>query len=599
MEIQVTNVTVNQRGQAQRDQRRIAGPVFIIGRGTQCQIHLPDPRVALSHARITVTDDGAVIEAEPGRIQINGQATQSARLAVGDRIEVGPYLLQVETAPEGVPLALAVTLVNPLEGTKSEGVNRVAPSENRISKRRLSYLGFGGMLLLTLIAPIAADLLGRVGPTTTFPVAPDAKHGAAVEMTQAVSAKFTESWNPGPLSQSHQPFAADCRACHQIPFKHARDQECVTCHKRIKEHVPAKELTGPQGQAFRETRCAECHRDHKGVGIAPRAQEQCADCHADVESVAANAHSEKVTDFRTDHPEFRLSLLDADKPKLVRRVRQGKQSAAQLVEHSNLKFDHKLHMDPEGVRDPEGKRDPSGVRDAQGRRTVLKCASCHEPDEGGRLMKPIVMEQHCQQCHSLAFEPQVTKRQAPHGSETEVATMLREFYARLVLGDVPPDVNPPPDLRRTRPGAVLTYQDRQAALQIANQKAKAVLYDLFEKRKVCSTCHTVKRTEDEAGWDVAPVRVAQVWMPQAIFTHAKHSTETCETCHDVKGSKESKDIAMPDIKKCRECHVGAKPVSGKVTSDCATCHKFHAGRDYWHAEMQAQMLAPPLSKGKK
>jgi predicted CXXCH cytochrome family protein len=177
--------------------------------------------------------------------------------------------------------------------------------------------------------------------------------------------------------------------------------------------------------------------------------------------------------------------------------------------------------------------------------------------------------------------------------------MLREFYARLVLGDVPPDVNPPPDLRRTRPGAVLTYQDRQAALQIANQKAKSVLYDLFEKRKVCSTCHTVKRTEDETGWDVAPVRLAQVWMPQAIFTHAKHTTETCETCHDVKGSKESKDIAMPNIEKCRECHVGAKPVSGKVTSDCATCHKFHAGRDFWHAEMQAQMLAPKSMKGKK
>lgn len=591
MEIQVTNVTVNQRGQAQRDQRRIAGPVFNIGRGTQCQIHLPDPRVALSHARLTVTDEGVVIEADPGRIQINGQAMQSARLAVGDRIEAGPYLLQVEAAPEGVPLALSVTLVNPLEGAKGDGVNRVAPSENRISKRRLSYLAFGGILLLTLLVPIASDVLGRFGS----PAVNKIKSSATGDITQAVSAKFTQSWNPGPLSQSHQPFATDCRACHQIPFQHARDQECVTCHKRIKEHVPAKELTGPQGVAFREMRCAECHRDHKGAQIVPRAQEQCADCHADVEKVAADAHSEKVTDFRTEHPPFRLSLLDADKPKLVRRVRQGKQNAAQLVEHSNLKFNHKLHMDPEGVRDPEGKRDPSGVRDAQGRRTVLKCANCHEPEAGGQLMKPIVMEQHCQQCHSLAFEPQVTKRQAPHGSETEVATMLREFYARLVLGDVPPDVNPPPDLRRTRPGAVLNYQDRQAALQIANQKAKAVMYDLFEKRKVCSTCHTVKRTEDETGWDVAPVRVAQVWMPQAIFTHAKHSTETCETCHDVKVSKESKDIAMPNIEKCRECHVGANPVSGKVTSDCATCHKFHAGRDFWHAEMQAQML----SKGQK
>jgi len=338
-------------------------------------------------------------------------------------------------------------------------------------------------------------------------------------------------------------------------------------------------------------RCAECHRDHKGNQMAPRAQEQCADCHMDVQSLISNAHSEKVTDFKTEHPPFRLSLVDADKPDAIRRVRQGKQIAGPIVEHSNLKFNHKLHLDPEGVRDPDGKRNPAGVRDAQGRRTVLKCANCHEPDDGGRLIKPVSMEQHCQQCHSLAFEPQVTKRQVPHGSEAAVNTMLQEFYARLVLGDAPPDVNPPPDLRRMRPGAVLSYQDRQAALQIANQKAKTVLYDLFEKRKVCSTCHYVTRSTDAAGWDVAPVRLTQVWMPQAVFTHAKHSTEQCTLCHDITKSTEAKDIAMPNIAKCRECHVGAKPVSGKVTSDCATCHKFHAGRNFWHAELQAQMLS--------
>ena len=593
MEIQVTNVCVNQRGQAQRDQRRIAGSVFIIGRGTQCQIHLPDPRVALSHARITVTDEGAVIEAEPGHIQVNGQAAQNIKLSTGDRIEVGPYLLQIETAPEDIPLALSITLTSPLEGVNGEGHNRVAQTETRLSKRRLSYLAFIGVLVLSLLVPVAAELLSRF----SSPAAVKLQKGSVGQVTQAVSAKFTQSWNPGPLSQGHQPFAADCLACHQIPFKHARDQECVTCHKRIKEHVPAKALTGPQGIAFRDIRCAECHRDHKGQQMAPRAQEQCAECHADVEKLAADAHSEKAIDFRTEHPQFRLSLLDADKSKLVRRVRQGRQNAAQLVEHSNLKFNHKLHLDPDGVRDPDGKRDQAGARDAQGRRTVMQCADCHEADDGGRLMKPIVMEQHCQKCHSLAFEPQVTKRQVPHGSEAEMATMLREFYARLVLGDVPPGVNPPADLRRTRPGAVLNYPERQAALQIANQKAKQVLYDMFEKRKVCSTCHHVKRTGDETGWEVAPVRIAQVWMPQAIFTHAKHTTEDCASCHDVKNSKDSKDIAMPNIEKCRECHVGAKPVSGKVTSDCATCHKFHAGRDYWHAEMQSQLLTK--SKGKK
>jgi hypothetical protein len=368
-----------------------------------------------------------------------------------------------------------------------------------------------------------------------------------------------------------------------------RDYACIACHRKIAEHVRKSELTGVRGVAFLQTRCADCHLEHKGMQMVPRAQEQCADCHRDIKSAAPKAQSEKVTDFRSGHPQFRLSLLDADRPDAIKRVRQSKPAAPEMVEHSNLKFNHKLHLNPGGVRDPEGKRDAAGMFDRSGRRTVLKCADCHEPDDGGRLMTPVSMEQHCQRCHSLAFEPKVTKRQVPHGSEEEVATTLREFYARLVLGDVPPDVNPPPDLVRMRPGAVLAYEDRQRALQIADRKTKVVLRELFQTRQVCTTCHKVTRAANLAGWQVAPVRVARVWMPQARFTHAKHSAQTCVTCHAVTNSTDAKHIAMPDIAKCRECHVGAQAVAGKVTSDCATCHKFHAGRDLWHGAMQAQM----------
>ncbi len=584
MDIQVTYISVNPRGLQQRDQQRVAGPSINIGRGTQCQIHLPDPRIALQHAHITVSESGATVEAEPGRIQVNGRAVDGAKLAVGDRIEVGPYLLEVEAPRAGVPLAVTVTLVVPLEsfGGDSRHFTLRPP---RLSKRRLSYIGFVGTLLLCLLVPISPDLLGY--PTLPFV---ESASDSTEHVVRALSAKFLQTWNPGPVSRSHQLIGADCRACHQFPFVQVRDLSCIVCHKTIKEHVPKADLTGEQGKAFLETRCAQCHRDHKGMQMAPRAEEQCADCHRDVKSVAADAKSEKATDFRTEHPEFRLSLLDADKPDAIRRVRQGKPASKDMVERSNLKFNHKLHLDPGGVRDPEGKRDVAGTRDAQGRRTVLKCGDCHQPNEGGRLMAPVSMELHCQRCHSLAFEPKVTKRQAVHGDEAEIATMLREFYARLVLGDVPPGVNPPADLPRMRPGAVLSYQERQQALQIADQKANLVLRELFDTRKVCSTCHEVARTSDSVGWKVAPVRVTQVWMPQALFSHAKHTTEQCTKCHDVSNAKDSKHIAMPDITKCRECHVGARAVVGKVTSDCATCHKFHAGRDYWHGVMQAQML---------
>lgn len=589
MDIQVVYVTVNRRGLQQRDQQRVAGPSISIGRGTQCQIHLPDPRIALQHAHITVSEAGSTLETGSGRIQVNGHEVGGAKLAVGDRIEVGPYLLEVESPPPGVPLALSVTLVVPLASFGGDG-SRFTLRPPRLSKRRLSYIGFIATLLLCLLIPIAPELLGypELPPEQS---APDRTE----HVVRALAATLVQGWNPGPVSRSHQPFGKDCVSCHGFPFVQVRDVSCLACHETIREHVPAADLTGAQGQAFRDTRCAQCHRDHKGMQMAPRAQEQCADCHRDVKSVAVNAKSGKATDFRTEHPEFRLSLLNADKPDAIRRVRQGTPASPDMVERSNLKFNHALHLDPGGVRDPDGKRDAAGVRDAQGRRTVLRCNDCHVPNEGGRLMAPVYMELHCQRCHSLAFEPKVTKRQVVHGDEAAIATMLREFYARLVLGDVPPDVNPPRDLPRMRPGAVLTYQERQQALKIADEKAKLVLRELFETRKVCSTCHQVTAKTGGAGWEVAPVRVAEVWMPQALFNHAKHAAEKCTKCHDVSKSKDASHIAMPDITTCRECHVGARSVVGKVTSDCATCHKFHEGSAYWHGALQAQMLP----RGKK
>jgi predicted CXXCH cytochrome family protein len=258
---------------------------------------------------------------------------------------------------------------------------------------------------------------------------------------------------------------------------------------------------------------------------------------------------------------------------------------AEMVERSNLKFDHALHLDPKGIRDPEK------------RRTVLECTDCHQPAEGGRLIAPITMEKHCQRCHSLAFEPKVTSRQVPHGSEAAVMTVLREFYARLVLGDVPPGVVPPPDLQRVRPGAEIDYPERQQALRIADERAQRVLRELYETRDVCSTCHYIERDAD-TGYKVAPVRLNRVWMPMATFSHAKHATERCSSCHDVARSKDAADVAMPAVDRCRDCHVGARAVLGKVTSDCATCHKFHAGSGDWHAVFQAHLKKKPLEAAK-
>ncbi|HYR36493.1 MAG TPA: cytochrome c3 family protein [Burkholderiales bacterium] len=539
MEIQVTYVSTSAAGLPQREQRRLAGTTFRIGRGTQCEIHLPDARVALVHARLLIDEEGARLEAEPHRIVHNDREVGGAKLAVGDVIEIGPYVLIVEPPPEGVALAFSVRLSKRVSTKQSTAIYRVLMRTPPLSKRRLSYLAFFGLLAL-LLAPMAVDLLGREVPAV-----------------RALSIGLAQTWNPGPLARGHQGFSQDCRTCHELPFIQVRDHACMACHTGVREHVAPERRTGFTKVAFIESRCAECHRDHKGRAMAPRSQQLCVNCHG----------ADGVSDFATAHPEFRLALVDGDRPDEIRRVRM-RDASGPVVEHSNLKFNHTLHLDSRGVRHPRGRR-------------VLGCEACHERAEGGARMVPVSMEKHCSECHALSFEPKVTGRQVPHGPVKQMQTMLREFYARLALGDVPADVAPPGDLPRVRPGAMLTPEERQQVMRVADAKAQRVMREMVETRAVCSTCHHVSRSR--AGeWQVAPVALTAAWMPGATFTHARHVAQPCITCHDVRGSRRAEDVAMPAIAQCRECHGGATPAMGKIASDCAACHRFHGGQGLWH-----------------
>ena len=555
-----------------RSSRRVTGTSFDIGRGSRSHIVLPDHRVQLDHARIVEAGREARIEAARGRVYVNGKRVDSATLGIGDRVRIGPYRLDAVEAPAGVALALDVRM----EAPRIRGWRRVWLTAYlglpRLSRRRLSYLAFCSVLLLFLVLPMLPDLVdaNRIA----------AAHGFRKELSAAASS-FMQAWNPGPVSPSHRVFAGDCRACHTSPFVAVSDRACMECHRNVSEHVAPTRIAG---EAVAGQRCTACHGEHRGAPLTPRGQQLCVDCHGDIERVSPEAESADVRDFAAVHAAFRLSLLDAADPPRVRRASQDSGSALPLEEHSNLKFNHALHLDPAGVRDPEGRRNPIGARNLSGNRTVLKCASCHEAGLDGRLMQPVNMERHCRSCHSLAFDPAVTARQVPHADPREVVTMLREFYARLVLGEGPEDGAPQADLPRMRPGARLSAEDRTRALRIAEAKAAHVLDELFDKRGVCGTCHYAERS-DAGQWRVAPVRITERWMPGALFTHAKHATQSCTSCHAVRDSKRASDVAMPAIGRCRECHVGAEPVLGKVTSDCAVCHRFHTGKGLWRGAL--------------
>jgi len=343
-----------------------------------------------------------------------------------------------------------------------------------------------------------------------------------------------------------------------------RDEACVGCHSTTPQH------TDPEFydlEAFTETRCATCHKDHNGLdGIIRNDDTLCADCHHGLAEHALETDLRDASDFGDDHPEFR--------PTLTRHLEEeGKTVRAELnpdnwpVEQSGLKFSHKAHLVEEGLRTPEG-------------RVILECASCHVAEPGGGYMKPVNMDQMCARCHELNFDEVDPDRYVPHGDMQYVMYTIQDYYGNRALqgGYDDPEV-PEVVRRRRRPGERLTESERQVALAWAQQKAREVAEDMIELR-TCYVCHFAGQVQEEPPmWEIKPVRVAEVWMPKSSFSHSKHATEACERCHEqAPTSEDAEDVLLPRIELCRECHGGAHDKE-RLASTCIDCHSFHIYED--------------------
>ncbi len=86
-----------------------------VGRNASCEIHLPDPRIALEQGMIVNRGGPVYIEGEAGSTDITRKSVRSARLKPGSPVDIGPYRLEGMAAPAGFDAAVSVQLVRPLE----------------------------------------------------------------------------------------------------------------------------------------------------------------------------------------------------------------------------------------------------------------------------------------------------------------------------------------------------------------------------------------------------------------------------------------------------------------------------------------------------
>ena len=554
MKILIVTQTRNKKGLVARTEQPLVVDALRIGRGTDCKLYLPDPRVALHHAQIRHGSDGSnYIEADAGTFSVDGSLNRAGKLHEGQRIQVGPYELVILPLQQDYDLVLSVELLDPLR----EGVEEVRSKVQSglqttwLSKRLFSWVA----AIMILLAFLAWPALYATSPEKRA-------DSAKVDITPDAS------WDVGPLASAHASFGRDCHKCHQLPFIQVKNQACEDCHKSIGWHFPLKtaEAKAVHAAVFPDTRCASCHRDHKGAnGLVRTDATLCTDCHRDLKTRHAHTAIPDISDFTRDHPPFMLSMLQPGRGGDAAIVRVAQNAKTPVRENSGLKFPHETHLSKKGLRSPNGT-------------VILDCVNCHVRDEAGVRFKPVTMKDHCQQCHSLEFEPKVGARQVPHGNVADVQATLNEFYAQAALADTPIDVVVEAGIRR--PGERLSETKRQAALVWASDKADRIAHDLFEVR-VCFLCHQITPVAAvdnvPASWKVAPVAVTQHWLPKSRFPHSQHDTFECGKCHQVTASKSSADIAIPDLKKCRECHGGNQPTRDKARGTCETCHGFHTG----------------------
>ncbi len=513
-----------------------------IGRGTDQDVQLPDMRVTLAHAEIRPQVKGWRIECRSENpVWVNGRPVVEGPIEIGDALNFGRFRIHVRPPTAECDLLLEIEehlSARQVEAARKARV-RVSLADAGLRKRRWAW-GLAALIVLVLFVLPAALRYGAGGDA-----------GASLD----------SAWQAGPASAAHNGFIQDCDTCHQKPFAAVRNDACLACHKQTAHHSDHPGILEQGGMT--EARCASCHLEHTGRNtLIARSPSLCTDCHAEPAARFPDAHLVPASSFDDDHPGFTLSLAswENDEVRLSEVPQATPPGSGPVREQSHLKYPHDVHLAPAGISSPEDTR-------------VLECRDCHRPM--GASFAPIRMEDHCQSCHQLDFDPEKSERRLPHRAPGEVSAIILDHYARMALTGGVEDAGAPAAVRLLRrPGQVMQVEERKAALEWAQARAKETMDDVFSRR-VCVECHDVFATENaERPWEIGPVELASSFLTGARFDHAAHRTEKCERCHEARPSKDSADVLVPPLANCRECH-GDPGTRGRLGTACVDCHGFH------------------------
>ncbi|MEP2990589.1 MAG: cytochrome c3 family protein [Parasphingorhabdus sp.] len=568
-----------------------------IGRSTENAIHLPDLAVNPDHATISKREDGhIVVESTSGQnFTLDGKQRVSVTIDPADGAELGFGGHVIIVGEEEGQILFTVKRVEALsDSAEDRSESTLYTLEGLLPGKRMSAWGFVALVL-------AAFLIWPIYTWATYrgvEERPDQFHADTM-------------WSSGALSQAHHSLEGDCQACHVDAFVTVTDKTCLTCHEDdAHDHAkPNRLLTargGPEGlekigaafaSAFNKPpgRCVECHTEHEGAGaMEPTAQKFCADCHEGMDGRLTDTKLENASDFGIEHPQFRPAILQ--KPGGKNPPRKRISLDEKPTEYNGLKFPHDMHLSKTGGVAQMGRRLSAKFDFGPS----LVCKDCHTPDPKGVRFEPVDMQEDCSMCHSLAFdEIGGTIRTLRHGEPDMVRADLRAYY-RSTRPTRPINLG---GMKRRRPGGnndVRVASDYARAVQFRPSRANLAISEVFSRGGACFDCHgvTPPTARGRVDFGIKPVTQTDRYMHKGWFSHEAHNDEDCTSCHTADTSKDARDLLLPGIKTCRECHGGEFQATSDVPSTCAMCHDYHAdeGAPWLMKEQQKDKRKKPDKK---
>jgi len=418
------------------------------------------------------------------------------------------------------------------------------------------------------------------------------------------------AFQAAPVSTPHALFADRCEVCHveghtfrtawrlwpaDAHASSVSDPACLQCHP-VAGHNP-QSLLFVNGATGQSQGCTQCHHEHRGDAALARLPDAvCTQCHADLQTRdGGHRYHANITSFAADHPPF---------------GEWRDKGGGGLHDPGTVHFSHKAHLElakklaavaPDRAASTWVAANVKQARemDEQG------CAYCHKSDAAGRTMQPIRYQDDCAACHPLLpqvqpgawpAEAEAAFRQTPlhHPGRGEDAATVRgellDRFSRLEFAH--PASTPPPadaELRPfllNRPFPPLDDSQRRTLGQVVHAERSLFAADPkdfrplpgfeklvdFDVKGGCAYCHEEKgRSDDGLPLYQAP-QLLDRWFPLARFDHAAHRMMKCTDCHGAESSTDNKDVLMPKIESCKQCHDAA---AGKARSDCLECHGYH------------------------